>query len=56
MEGDVLKKFLKELDAAYPDIVAVRNVFLKYQREHPEKLEALKQAFEKWLNKRYKGS
>jgi hypothetical protein len=54
MAEEVLKGFLEALDKAFPDIVAVRKVYLDYRAAHPELSSRLRDAFDEWLKKRYK--
>jgi len=54
MAEHVLKAFLEELDRAFPDIVAVRKIYLEYRAAHPELSDSLREAFDQWLKKRYK--
>jgi len=54
MAEEALKAFLEQLDRAFPDVVAVRKVYLDYRAAHPELSERLREAFDQWLKERYR--
>lgn len=54
MSDVVLKAFREELDKAFPDIVEVRKVYLRYHEAHPELSSRIREAFDRWLKRKYR--